>query len=107
MVRNIPSLMRQKRNPKIKKPKDVAISLLKKGNIFYCDHALERMHKRSITVIDIRHILIKGWHMPARDRWTKKDGWSYCFEGLTDDARRLRVVVAIKQNLILITVIGI
>lgn len=98
--------MGHQRDSKIKKPTIIITSLIEQNSIRYAEHAVQRMFQRDITTTDIKFILTKGWHVPSRDRWTDKDGWSYCFEGLTDEKRRLRVAVAIKKNLIVVTVVS-
>ena len=95
---------------KAAKPHQEAIRHIEKETVIFSthalNHALKRMQQRKISEADIFFIIENGWYTPSRDRHDLLQGWSYCFEGLDEKKRTIRVIVSIDSKLLVITVIG-
>jgi hypothetical protein len=70
-------------------------------------HALERLQQRQVTVPEVRHVLLNGFHESRKDEWRDREGaWNYAIRGKTVDERELRVCVTfLPGNLLVVTVI--
>ena len=74
---------------------------MEQGRYLDTFHGSGRKEEREISLLEIKHVLLRGRHVPARDRYEEAYGdlgWSYCFEGKTVDKRPLRVVVAFDEE---------
>lgn len=86
-----------KKPPKLKGVHDLVKKCLEEGRYIETWHGEARKGTRNITSLEMRHVLNRGRYTPSRDRYDPiygDHGWSYAFEGLTLERRRLRVVVA-------------
>ncbi|HLG21042.1 MAG TPA: DUF4258 domain-containing protein [Bdellovibrionota bacterium] len=71
-------------------------------------HGEGRVLERGIYMADVRNILwgeLPRWREPSRDRWEPLLGkWSYSFRGKDRDGQELRIVIAIDEGVLLVTV---
>lgn len=85
------------RPEKVKKPFVIAGRMAEAGLVAYSQHAIERMIERGIEETDVVYVVSTGTHKPSRDRYSDREGWSYCFEGLDIDQEPfLRISVELK-----------
>jgi hypothetical protein len=68
-------------------------------------HAKDRLQQRSVTLQEIKHVLISGRRAPAHDQFNTHDAagteinrWSYAFSGRTKEKRKLRVCVSFLEK---------
>lgn len=72
----------------------------------FSNHATERLQERSITIPEVKYVLRNGSLEPAKHKFDPDNGdWTYAVRGTTIDGRELRVIVAIDDNLLIVTVI--
>jgi len=87
--------------PKLGNLHKVVRECIEQGRYRDTTHGSERKVERSISLLEILHVLKRGRHVPKRDKYELEYGdygWSYCFEGKTIDERLLRVVVAFDEE---------
>lgn len=66
-------------------------------------HAAERQEKRAITVMDVSYVIRHGFHEKAKDVYREEyKAWSYAIRGKTVDGRRLRLVIAFDEVMMLL-----
>ena len=64
------------------------------------------MGERSITVMELREILLTGQAESRKDEFKEIEGdWTYAIKGKTIDNRWLRVIVGFDGDTVVITVI--
>ena len=81
---------------------------IERGKFRFSKHAIERQKQRSILPQDALHVLIHGKHEKEKTTFDAKfHTWKYAIRGKTEDDTDARVVVAIVDALIIITVIRI
>jgi hypothetical protein len=70
-------------------------------------HARQRQGERSVTDLQIRSLLkLPQMRAAARDRFDDARGaWSYGYEGPDLDGRRLRVIVALAEGVLVVTAV--
>ena len=69
-------------------------------------HARQRCSERGVTATSIAAVLEGGQDVPWRDRYdVPHRNWSYCFEGAGIDGEDLRVVVAFRDWMLVVTVV--
>jgi hypothetical protein len=69
-------------------------------------HARQRCSERDVSVPDIEFALEHGHYVPRRDRYDDQFGsWSYCFEGESIDGQPLRVILALDDWMLVVTVV--
>lgn len=74
--------------------------------IDYSNHAFDRLQDRTVTTLEVKHVVRNGELEPGKHEYSKEHGdWAYAVRGKTIDGRNLRVCVAIKDNLLVVTVI--
>lgn len=82
-------------------------SLIAAGKIRVLKHAAERMELRGYTLPEIEQVLRGGFHKSDRDEYDQTHAtWTHAVEGSTFDGRKTRVVVAIVDELLVVTVVG-
>jgi DNA-directed RNA polymerase subunit F len=80
--------------------------LIKKEKYRFTAHAIERRVQRAISVQDTRHVLTHGFHEKGKTTFDERNkAWNYAIRGKTLDNKDLRIIVAIDEELIIITVI--
>ena len=79
---------------------------LRKGTYILTEHAAERLSERRVHLTDVLHVLENGQHEQKKDSF---DGeyqcWKYAIRGKTTDRIDIRVIIALKNDLVIITVI--
>lgn len=71
-------------------------------------HATERKVERQITLPEVRQVIERGYHEPAKDEFKEAcRAWNYAIRGKTVDQRELRRVVSFDEEgcLLIITAI--
>jgi hypothetical protein len=69
-------------------------------------HAAERKAERQISILEIRQVVERGYHEPAKDEFKEEwQAWNYAIRGRTLDQRELRIVVSFDEedSLLIIT----
>jgi hypothetical protein len=103
--------MRQRRKPDNPPKNDDILNVVRaaicEDRYQFGDHALDRMHERKITALDIRDVLMKGRRETAKDEYKEQyKRWRYAFRGRDEMARELRVIVSEETpGVIIITAI--
>ena len=77
---------------------------LEAGTWILSRHALERMELRAVGAPEVEFVLHNGAHERERDQVSEK-GTAYAFRGLTLDGKQLRVVIAFRVRMLVVTVI--
>ena len=67
-------------------------------------HALEQQKKRGIDLPDLVHVLKTGTHEKSKTT-LEKQVWKYAITGKAEDSRKIRIIIAFKDEMIVITVI--
>jgi hypothetical protein len=81
--------------------------LVAKGKLRVLKHACERMALRGYTLPEIEQVLQNGFHDLERDEYDMEHNiWRHVITGSTTDGKKTRVVVAIIDELLIITVVG-
>lgn len=69
-------------------------------------HAIERQIQRSVSLRDTLFVLMHGSHEEEKDSFDiQRQHWRYAIRGKTPDGIDIRVVIAIENMVIVITVI--
>lgn len=77
------------------------------GNFKFSEHAIDRRVERYIAPRDVLYILTHGYHEEERTRFEKKfKTWKYAIRGKTPDKEDVTVIVALAEQLVIITVMG-
>jgi hypothetical protein len=81
--------------------------LVSRDAYIFSRHALQRLQQRQVTVPEVRHVLLNGFHEARKDEWREAEGtWIYAIRGKTLDERELRVCVSfLPGNVLIVTVI--
>lgn len=80
--------------------------LLEKGRYKFKPHAVQRQAQRLISVRDTLFVLNHGFHEEEKDQFDiRRQHWRYAIRGKTPDGVDIRVVVAIENMVVVITVI--
>jgi hypothetical protein len=69
-------------------------------------HASERKAERQISLPEIRQVIERGYHEPAKDEFKEEwKAWNYAIRGKTVDRRDLRIAVSFDEEgyLLLVT----
>ncbi|HUW60279.1 MAG TPA: DUF4258 domain-containing protein [Candidatus Bathyarchaeia archaeon] len=75
----------------------------KTGKIVFSIHGGDQRRFRGIDYGDVKRVLMKGQREEERDRYEEKHhGWSYAMKGETVDGEWLRVVVVLRDPVLLI-----
>lgn len=77
---------------------------LTEGKWFLSQHAIMRMRERNVTAPELEYVLIHGFHNPKKDERAEKD-WKYAIEGKTIDLKKLRIIVLLENDMLIVTVI--
>lgn len=97
---------RQKRPPKIEEAQLLSF-LDSRPAVYQTDHGEGRVLERGLYMVDVRRILwgeLVRRREPARDRWDPLfKQWSYSFTGTDQDGRKLRIIIAIDNGVLLVT----
>ncbi len=73
----------------------------------FSKHALQRKIERSISEQDAIEVLINGYHEKKKTTFDSKfQTWKYAIRGKTEEGLELRVIVALVETMVIITVIG-
>jgi hypothetical protein len=77
------------------------------GSLRISLHARQRQGERSVTDLQIVHLLKRpACRAPARDRFDdQRQAWTYGYEGADLDGRRLRVIVALAEGVLVVTAV--
>ncbi len=79
---------------------------VKTGNYIVRKHALERLNERAISLKDIGHVLIRGYHEKEKTSFDSLfQTWKYSIRGRTMDGLDVRVIVSFVEMMAIITVI--
>ncbi len=102
--------MKRKPTPRIPPQIENILEEIKKyidsENFRFSEHAIERGKERSISPRDALYILENGYHHEEKTKFVKKfKTWNYAIRGRTLDKEDLMVVVAIAEEMVIITVI--
>lgn len=69
-------------------------------------HARVRMDQRDVDLAEVRFVLRHGWHEKRKDSYEEAyQSWNYAIRGKTVDEKRLRVIVAFTEEMLVITVV--
>jgi hypothetical protein len=81
---------------------------VQEGRYAFSHHARARLLERDIARPEVRQVLLTGFHEKAKDSYnTLFNSWDYAFRGRTVERRELRVIIAMEDGLVIITVIDI
>lgn len=70
------------------------------------EHAMERLHSRSLLLPHILDVLQRGFHEKEKTLFNNKcQAWNYAIRGRTVNGVDVRVVVAFEGDMIIITVV--
>src|SRR5436190_20741437 len=72
-------------------------------------HAVERKQERHISILEVRQVVERGYHEPAKDEFKAEwQAWNYAIRGKTMDGRELRIAVSFDEegHLLIITSIS-
>ncbi|NGX40152.1 MAG: hypothetical protein KR126chlam1_01497 [Chlamydiae bacterium] len=98
--------MKRQRPPKIENLLDVIKRLVEEGFFRFSKHAITRRKERSISPQDAIHILKNGFHEKRKTIFDEPNQtWKYAIRGKTKDNQEVRVIVAIVEEIIIITII--
>lgn len=79
---------------------------LKTGNIRFSEHAIIRKKERHISPQDAVYVLKNGYHEKGKTTFDELNKtWKYAVRGKTLDKEEIRIIVAIVDEVIVITVI--
>lgn len=68
-------------------------------------HADEELKKDDLDLIDALHVLKTGNHDRSKTGFdTRNQTWKYAVEGRTKEARKVRVIIAFVEGILIITV---
>lgn len=82
-------------------------SLVAAGKMRVLSHAAHRMATRGYTLPEIEQVLRSGFHEAERDEYDiRLQVWSHAIRGSTSDGRDTRVVIAIIEEIAVVTVVG-
>lgn len=77
-----------------------------KDKFRFSRHAIERQKERSILPQDALYVLTHGVHEKKKSSFDEKfSTWKYAIRGKTEDGIDTRVIVALIQEMVIITVI--
>jgi hypothetical protein len=80
--------------------------LIETDNYIFTEHANGQAKKRKTTIVDVLHVLRNGRHEEEKTIFSiKHQCWHYAINGDTIERSNLRVIVAIEDGLVIITVI--
>ena len=80
--------------------------LIEKNKYKVKAHAIERQIQRSVSLRDTLFVLKHGIHEGGKDQFdVKRQSWRYAIRGKTPDNVDIRVVVAVENLVVIITVI--
>lgn len=97
--------MKSNKQPQIENLLDKIRELIQKEKYRFTAHAIERRIQRAISVQDTRYVLTHGFHERSKTTYDENNKtWNYAVRGKTLDKKDLRIIVAIDENLIIITV---
>ena len=100
------SALMSKKPPKIEHVASSIRNHAERGDVLFLSHAVIRQGERDVTREEVLMVLIKGRHVPKRDRFdASHHAWSYAVEGRTVEERHLRVIVAFDDGMIVVTVV--
>ncbi len=93
--------------PKVLNLLEVVQSCLDQGRYLDTRHVTERQLERSITRMEILHVLRTGFHEKKKDQFDEEySSWNYAIRGKTVDKKELRIIVSFdKNNMLIITAI--
>ena len=81
---------------------------LASGKYLDTRHIDERKEQREISVLEVKDIILKGWHEKRKDEYKDEHkSWNYAIRGKTIDKRSLRIIIAFdrESGMLLITAI--
>lgn len=77
--------------------------LISEGKYRQSIHALDRLVERDIDLLDALYVLKKGYHEKRKTTFDEVfQQWKYAIRGRTLENDELRVIVAVKENGVLI-----
>ena len=98
----------KKRPEKHPSPLARARELLTAGQYLFRTHALDRMKERRITIPEVKHIIVQGYHEKSKDDFDEDlKAWKYAIRGKTVDKRNLRMAIALDRDTLLVVVTAI
>jgi hypothetical protein len=75
-------------------------------NFRFSQHAITRTKERSISPRDVINVLINGFHEKKKTIFDPASKtWKYAIRGNTVDNEEIRVIVALVEEMLIITVI--
>lgn len=87
---------------------ELAKKLMGKGAYVISDHAYGRGKERTLSLGDIKNVIMTGYHEKSKDEYKEEFmDWNYAIKGKALDSELARICVAFAQenNLIIVTVI--
>lgn len=80
---------------------------LELGSIRFSEHAIIRKKERHISPQDVRRVLENGYHEKRKTTYDEHNRtWKYAVRGKTLDKEDIRVIVAIVDEVVVVTVVG-
>ena len=77
-----------------------------KGRYRFTEHAVAQMKERKVITAEVTYVLKNGYCESSKDAYDEKHGnWKYAVRGHTVDGRDLRIIVVLKANMMIVTVI--
>ena len=99
-------LKKKNRPPQVENLIEAIKQHLETGNIRFSEHAITRKKERRISPQDAVYVLRNGYHEKRKTTFDELNNtWKYAVRGKTLDKEDLRIVVAIVDEVVVITVI--
>ena len=71
-------------------------------------HASERKAERQISILEVKQVVERGYHEPAKDEFKDEwQAWNYSIRGKTVDQRELRIAVSFDEEAVLLVITSI
>jgi len=81
---------------------------VQRGTYILAKHAIKRQEERRIRLPDVLRVLEHGRHEQEKDVFdVKRQTWKHAIRGKTINGVNLRVIVALKNEMVVITVINV
>ncbi len=98
--------MKKQRPPQIENLLEVVREHVEKGSFRFSEHAIIRKKERAISPQDAVYVLKNGYHEKRKTSFDEiNKAWKYAIRGKTIDKENIRVIVAVVEEVIIITVI--
>ncbi len=85
--------------------KKTVLECIERGRYRLTKHAEEELKNDDLDLNDALHVLRMGGHNQGKTGFdAKHQTWKYAFEGNTKDLKKMRVIIAFVEEMLIITV---